>query len=600
LKSYPPIDSSSRRSQNPGPLRIDKVGKQPLKDSSAEPGLVRHVQKMLYELGYLLSSDSRFIDGVDGLYEHTSSAVRLFQSEHVDWEGVQLPATGEVDEKTADALNREMVGIWYPCYFSKDKDLNYAPPSPSLHLVTIDYDFLQQSNVNLPPDLFRVVLVAFGNPPKGPAKCVNFIPNDPEADNVTHWGNNSPVPRYLLKEVNLVHLRLDGQSPTWALRNRPGDSYTAVGPNYPEPGRFPSDNVYDNWPGDQGPDFAFEAGQVHVTIARTVRMWRMRGLDFRSWRRGQHSVANPLQVTLHDPNAWNTFSYYSRPRQVHLGYSATDNLACANCFEDVSHEVGHAILDSVAPSLWSTANRTVVSFHESFSDITAMLSTLCDPDVREALLDETGGNLRLSNLVSRFAEEIGDYVATLPNGSQYADIGCLREACKQNPAVNPFPPPQHFPFNYRSPGPPNQNPATHLAVAYQAGQDFSNTVLWRSDVPHDFSRVFTMAFYDSLVNAYDRLRHGSTDRDVQDEALREASGCLATIFSRAIMRDPNNKPNYFRVVALNMFRVDYDDFEAEFNGDLLGSGPGNGFLGKSIVSTGDMLSLAAELAKPKM
>jgi hypothetical protein len=56
-------------------------------------------------------------DGVDGVFgEKTEAAVEEFQRLSKDWNGVPLNVDGIVGPRTADALNRAMVGLWYPEY----------------------------------------------------------------------------------------------------------------------------------------------------------------------------------------------------------------------------------------------------------------------------------------------------------------------------------------------------------------------------------------------------------------------------------------------------------------------------------------------------
>ena len=49
----------------------------------------------------------------------------------------------------------------------------------------------------------------------------------------------------------------------------------------------------------------------------------------------------------------------------------------------VCHELGHAILDSLKPQLFDAASMEVAAFHESFGDMSASLSALQLPSLRE-------------------------------------------------------------------------------------------------------------------------------------------------------------------------------------------------------------------------
>jgi hypothetical protein len=73
----------------------------------------------------------------------------------------------------------------------------------------------------------------------------------------------------------------------------------------------------------------------------------------------------------------------------------------------LSHELGHAVLDAVRPQLWNAASLEVAAFHESFGDISAMLSGLQLLSVRRAVLAETSSRLSRTSRVSRLAEQLG-------------------------------------------------------------------------------------------------------------------------------------------------------------------------------------------------
>ena len=73
----------------------------------------------------------------------------------------------------------------------------------------------------------------------------------------------------------------------------------------------------------------------------------------------------------------------------------------------VAHELGHAVLDTLKPVLFEIASIEAAAFHESFGDMSAILTALQLPRVRQAVLEETDGNLRRNSSVSRVAEQLG-------------------------------------------------------------------------------------------------------------------------------------------------------------------------------------------------
>jgi hypothetical protein len=134
---------------------------------------------------------------------------------------------------------------------------------------------------------------------------------------------------------------------------------------------------------------------------------------------------------------------------------------------DVScHELGHGILDAVRPELFNAASAEVAAFHESFGDMSAILSALQVPSLRGKVLDETGGRLNINSRLSRLAEQLGWAIRQVSPTSVDAD--CLRNAANRFFYVDPDSLPPSAP----------------------------STVL--SSEGHSFSRVFTGAFLDAL------------------------------------------------------------------------------------------------------
>ncbi|UAJ12301.1 hypothetical protein [Polymorphobacter megasporae] len=72
----------------------------------------------------------------------------------------------------------------------------------------------------------------------------------------------------------------------------------------------------------------------------------------------------------------------------------------------ICHEMGHAILDSFKPQLWGAASQEVAAFHESFGDMSAILSALQLQSLRSDILSTTGGKLAQASRLSRLAEQL--------------------------------------------------------------------------------------------------------------------------------------------------------------------------------------------------
>jgi hypothetical protein len=169
----------------------------------------------------------------------------------------------------------------------------------------------------------------------------------------------------------------------------------------------------------------------------------------------------------------------------------------------VCHEMGHAVLDSFKPQLWGVASDEVAAFHESFADISAIMSALQLPALRTAILNDTHGHFYQNSRLSRLAEQLGAAIrAQQPDA---VDPDCLRNA------VNSF---VYQDLNHL----PQSGPASHL-----------------SSEAHSFSRVFTGAFYEALgsilaVAAADP--HKPTEQELLTVA-KDLAGILVTAIKHA-------------------------------------------------------------------
>jgi hypothetical protein len=190
----------------------------------------------------------------------------------------------------------------------------------------------------------------------------------------------------------------------------------------------------------------------------------------------------------------------------------------------VCHELGHAVLDSFKPQLFDAASIEVAAFHESFGDMSAILSALQLPSLREGVLAETGGVLHRASRLSRLAEQLGWAIRQSVPSAVEAD--CLRNA------VNIF--------FYRDPDTlPTTAPATAL-----------------SSEPHSFSRVFTGAFFEGLAGM---LAMKGTKNEA---ALLEVSQDIAVILVEGI-RAASVVPTFFSQVAATMLGVAATQFSAQ-------------------------------------
>jgi hypothetical protein len=192
----------------------------------------------------------------------------------------------------------------------------------------------------------------------------------------------------------------------------------------------------------------------------------------------------------------------------------------------VAHELGHAVLDSIKPVLFHLASIEAAAFHESFGDISAVLTALQLPSVRQAVIEETDGHLRRNSSVSRIAEQLG--FAIRQRSPSAVDRDSLRNAANSFLYVNPL-------------TLPSSGPATELTRA-----------------PHNFSRVFTGAFLEALGGMVSRL----AARPGLDE-VAQASLDMGRILVRAVTDTPVST-QFLQAVAEQMLLADAALFDGKY------------------------------------
>jgi len=99
-------------------------------------------------------------------------------------------------------------------------------------------------------------------------------------------------------------------------------------------------------------------------------------------------------------------------------------------FDVIAHETGHQILFSqvgVPPA--DRIGAQFLAFHESFSDLVALIAVMHFPSVLRRLLEQTQGNLYVLNLVNRIAEtSTHTQIRLAANTTTMADVADLRMA----------------------------------------------------------------------------------------------------------------------------------------------------------------------------
>ena len=124
--------------------------------------------------------------------------------------------------------------------------------------------------------------------------------------------------------------------------------------------------------------------------------------------------------------------YYGDPRKPSYNSLSHDILA---------HETGHAILDGIRPYFLETSSWETAAFHEALGDITAILLSLRDNNVRNFVERMFGTHVEQADFVAGLAAEFGrntqnrPFLRTALNSMTFADAQRDREAHKASQVI---------------------------------------------------------------------------------------------------------------------------------------------------------------------
>ncbi len=307
-------------------------------------------------------------------------------------------------------------------------------------------------------------------------------------------------------------------------------------------------------PGDYEPGTPeFLYWDVAAALVRGIDFWdHLLPADTR-WSADQ----SPLRVELDSKQGTDLNAFYARDSGLNFFHeTVADVTVFSGSSPDVScHELGHAILDALKPELFDAMSTEVAAFHESFGDMSAMLSALQLEGMRKAVLDQTGGELNANSRLSQLARQLG-WAIRVKYGSDSADPDCLRNASNQ--------------LFYQSPdGLPPSAPANQLASE-----------------PHSFSRVFTGAFLDALAAMYQVGPGGDEGK------LKEVTEKLGRLLVEGV-RLASVGPGYYSQVAAGMIQADQSINGGRYRAALTSS-----FVQRGILSPSTAVALARDLQAP--
>lgn len=247
---------------------------------------------------------------------------------------------------------------------------------------------------------------------------------------------------------------------------------------------------YYYWPGT--PEFDQVSAFYYTTF--TLRMYERYAKRTILW-----AFSKP-RLTV-DPHVGHFANAFYNEQEEMLGFHtfSTNNgtsFSMAQSADVVTHEAAHAVLDGLRDLYNESFGLGPRAFHESFGDMTAILAALHDDVLIRELLNWTEGNLRTSNFVSEVAEHA---TQELLNSKHFAQHTVYLRNAFNDLTLLPF-----DSLDYDLDAPPEK--------------------LTRQE--HNYSRVFTGAAYDILVQIYESFQAQDMPNFVALYRARDILGCL--------------------------------------------------------------------------
>jgi hypothetical protein len=229
-------------------------------------------------------------------------------------------------------------------------------------------------------------------------------------------------------------------------------------------------------------------------------------------------VTNPRRLSVFQNAGLDLNAFYDRDSVSFFEFTTGNKTTLGGQSTDVvSHEVGHAFLDSLRPELFDDGFVIEIgAFHEAFGDCMALLTGLSDLETRKAVLASAQG-LRGTNFLETLAEDLSD--------------GILREKGAQHPASKPRHALNTFKWQLPSTLPPIGPPNVMIGEI------------------HSFGRIFLGCFYDTISNIF------NTGPAKTEAALLKAAVTAAKLLVAAAQAAPLAN-RFFRSVGRSMILAD--------------------------------------------
>jgi hypothetical protein len=206
-----------------------------------------------------------------------------------------------------------------------------------------------------------------------------------------------------------------------------------------------------------------------------------------------------------DPHAGNDANAFYNEQEERLGFQLfspapdTQPISTAQSADIVSHEAGHAVLDGLRDFYNESFGLGTAAFHESFGDMTAVLVALHDDSLLRRLLTLTNNDLQIDNFIAEIGEQLNNsLIGRTPDTEGYDHTTYLRNAVNTLTAIA---------FDQLVYYPPD--PVRELGRQ-----------------PHNYSRLFTGAFYDVLIAIYEHQRKTAATPHIALTLARDVLGKL--------------------------------------------------------------------------
>jgi len=253
------------------------------------------------------------------------------------------------------------------------------------------------------------------------------------------------------------------------------------------------------------PDFLF--WQSREAALTAIQMWESLNGPLKKWG---PETQNPDRLDLLPDVGEDLNAYYDRSSLsfFHRTIGAQTFFSGAST-DVVSHESGHAFLDTLRPELFGTSITEHGAFHEAFGDCTALLTALFDHGTRQALL-AASPDMGSPNFVESLSEQLSSAVKQA--------LGSNHPAAEPRHALNDF--------KFQLPTTlPRTGPSAMLT----------------SEI-HSFGRVFLGCFYDMVRNIF---QNAST----KDEATLFSAAQMAGGLLIAGAKEAEISPRFFQSVG---------------------------------------------------